>query len=68
MTKRQNHSRAINAFRRSAGIKPARSRCYCGHTGDGNPSQHYGLVGHGPCSLPGCECKKFTWKEFIEKK
>lgn len=48
-----------------------KSICYCGHNGDGYPSQHsdhtkgYALiVGHGPCKVRGCECKRFTWEKF----
>jgi len=44
---------------------PARSICTCSHTGDGTYSQHYGVIGHGPCAVPGCKCIKFTWQRFI---
>ena len=42
-----------------------RSRCTCGHVGDGPNSQHLGLMGHGACSVKGCDCQKFTWSEFL---
>ena len=42
-----------------------RSRCTCGHTGDGPHSQHYGIIGHGACAVKDCECTKFTWSEFL---
>ncbi len=43
----------------------ARSRCTCGHTGDGPHSQHFDTPfakGHGECRL--CDCQKFTWKNW----
>jgi hypothetical protein len=44
-----------------------RSVCRCGHTGDGEGSEHSALViglgeGHGSCSK--CGCKKFTWAKW----
>ena len=45
------------------------SICTCGHTGDGPNSQHddrYG-IGHGACTVEGCNCKQFTWDRFIEE-
>lgn len=46
----------------------ARSKCTCGHRGDmvmgGSGSEHRGLMGHGSCVVPGCDCTKFTWKSF----
>ena len=45
------------------------SDCSCGHTGDGEHSQHYPaegpIAGHGPCKAEGCNCGKFTWTNFI---
>lgn len=47
--------------------KGGRSVCSCGHLGDGDDSQHlgvgtpFGAGGHGACTVPGCECQKFTW-------
>lgn len=45
-----------------------RSVCSCGHLGDGEDSQHLGTGippfvsgGHGACTVPGCECQRFTW-------
>lgn len=46
-------------------IPPFKSLCLCGHTGDGAYSMHGGMIGHGPCSAEGCDCKKFTWHSFI---
>ena len=46
-----------------------KSICTCGHTGDGPNSQHadrYG-IGHGACTVEGCNCKQFTWDRFIEE-
>ena len=50
-----------------------KSICTCGHTGDGEDSQHEGQVvgplhlnnGHGSCKVKGCDCQQFTWKEFL---
>lgn len=48
-----------------------KSMCRCGHSGDGENSQHgpstnvHGTVlaeGHGPCKH--CDCTKFTWADF----
>ena len=44
---------------------PPISRCICGHTGDGSDSDHDGIIGHGACTVVGCGCRKFTWKEFL---
>jgi hypothetical protein len=41
----------------------AKSRCACGHTGDGEHSQHAGANGHGHCER--CECSSFTWAGFL---
>ena len=53
-----------------------KSVCRCGHLGDGKSSSHAALRvngvpipvvhGHGECMVPGCDCKKFTWKAFTE--
>jgi hypothetical protein len=44
------------------------SICACGHTGDGERSQHSnsGLVapGHGACIAQGCSCLQFRWDRF----
>ena len=49
----------------------ARSLCTCGHTGDsfpdGSKTQHAGMVGHGKCTMPGCNCVKFTWARFTDE-
>lgn len=42
-----------------------KSICQCGHNGDGPDSNHGGLLGHGACNMPGCDCKKFMWKKFL---
>lgn len=39
-------------------------RCRCGHL----RTQHNDSLvafGHGECLLDGCDCSKFTWREFI---
>ena len=56
------------------------SVCQCGHVGDapmpesplhkvaqvtGKPVEHSGVQGHGMCTVPGCKCMQFTWKQFI---
>ncbi len=54
-------------------FKGPKSFCKCGHTAEGEGSQHYDTVqihdGHGPCNVEGCLCEKFTWagwrKEFL---
>jgi len=50
------------------------SICTCGHTGDGPDSDHSSsrlVLGHGRCTVPGCQCQQFTWRawtpEFQEK-
>lgn len=47
-----------------------KSRCECGHLGDGPNGQHMnslesGAPGHGPCVVEECECMKFTWADFL---
>jgi len=51
-----------------------RSVCTCGHSGDVSAeeafknlvqTEHGGLIGHGPCKVPGCDCRKFTWAKFL---
>lgn len=48
-----------------------KSNCLCGHTGDGEGSQHMdvGITGdgQGKCSVNGCGCQRFTWKQFTKK-
>jgi hypothetical protein len=47
-----------------------KSKCRCGHTGDGANGQHEHSIqyGHGACKEPGCDCGQFRWagwtKEF----
>jgi len=52
------------------------SMCTCGHVGDvpsdatGKvvlPNTHAGLLGHGYCKMPGCDCGKFTWERRLTK-
>lgn len=45
-----------------------KSKCRCGHTGDGGNSQHGNdlfSLGHGRCHHPGCVCKRFTWSNWL---
>lgn len=50
-----------------------RSKCTCGHTGDGPCSEHATRIengtvldtGHGSCMVEGCDCQQFTWAEFL---
>ena len=46
---------------------PAKSLCFCGHTGDGIGSDHRDRwqPGHGGCMVKGCDCKQFTWSCFL---
>ena len=45
----------------------SKSRCTCGHTGDGENSDHKDLVipGHGCCKL--CGCPRFRWGGFLNE-
>ena len=47
-----------------------RSICRCGHTGDGPGSQHGKILekddGGGKCNVKGCDCDRFTWKNFTK--
>ena len=40
-----------------------KSKCRCGHTGDGANSCHANNIeyGHGRCLHPDCDCGQFTW-------
>ena len=44
------------------------SVCACGHTGDGEGSQHSSSgafsSGHGACVVEGCSCLQFRWDRF----
>uniref|UniRef100_A0A6M3L7J8 Uncharacterized protein n=1 Tax=viral metagenome TaxID=1070528 RepID=A0A6M3L7J8_9ZZZZ len=45
------------------------SVCYCKHTGDGANSQHTDTdhsYGHGICTVSGCDCGQFMWKDWNE--
>ena len=52
-----------------------KSICSCGHVGDvgsgfiaslmTQPNQHTGTIGHGPCTVEGCDCEKFTWQRHL---
>ena len=47
-----------------------KSLCTCGHTGDGEGSDHgneYGNFGSGACKVTGCTCARFTWKGWLKK-
>lgn len=57
-----------------------KSICTCGHTGDGEESEHYGLMlidstskgsgiqyGMGICSITGCQCEKFVLNRPTKK-
>ncbi len=46
-----------------------KSLCACGHTGDGEGSQHADRfqVGQGRCTMIGCDCEQFTWKQLTKK-
>jgi len=46
-------------------VPGGKSVCLCGHRGDGSAAKHAGLIGHGPCTVPGCTCPKFSWGRFI---
>jgi len=51
----------------SRNFKGPKSRCTCGHTGDGAHSEHAATVadGHGRCLVPGCACAKFSWYAYL---
>lgn len=62
--------------RRWSEVRP-KSYCTCSHTGDGENSDHGGLIGHGPCCsivsecvdrdgqvLPH-KCAKFRWRGWL---
>lgn len=63
----------------ASGWSGPRSKCRCGHTGDGPQSEHdifegyiripgfAGEEGHGACHVPGCDCKHFRWNTFLEE-
>lgn len=45
-----------------------KSKCECGHTGDGPESQHLGIApraGHGACTVDGCGCERFRWAGWL---
>lgn len=48
-----------------------KSICTCGHTGDGENSEHHILndmiLGEGHCDVPNCPCERFTWARFTKK-
>lgn len=47
----------------------AKSICKCGHSGDGQDSQHQDAClppfGHGPCRVRRCGCRKFKWAYWM---
>jgi hypothetical protein len=54
-----------------------KSICTCGHTGDGDESEHYDLVfdesgsklqlGRGICNIVGCDCEAFIFSRYTKK-
>jgi hypothetical protein len=48
-----------------------KSLCTCGHTGDGENSEHQTLYevapGKGKCTINNCFCDRFTWARFTKK-
>jgi hypothetical protein len=55
---------------RAYAMTKPKSICQCGHTGDGEGSQHSSSgvwsAGHGACVVPGCSCLRFRWERFRE--
>lgn len=49
--------------------KGPKSMCICGHTGDGDDSEHADTFsyGHGFCKVPACLCRQFTWKGWTDE-
>lgn len=58
--------------------KGPRALCRCGHTGDGQGSEHRTLgdervtgapvallEGKGACAVEDCNCSRFTWVRFV---
>lgn len=58
-------------LRNLPGNAAPRSRCICGHTGDGAHSEHSDFIttqrapGHGHCTVDGCMCFQFSWRNFL---
>lgn len=53
---------------RAAAYRGPKSRCVCGHVGDGPDSQHEeGIVlsGHGRCFFPHCGCRRFSFYKAL---
>jgi len=50
-------------------LKGPKSICVCGHSGDGLNSQHATIIapGHAHCTVPGCQCQKFTWARYANE-
>lgn len=63
MTKKKAMEMKVGTLQAFGAIGP-KSVCRCGHLGDGARSDHGGLIGHGPCAKPGCDCGKFTWDRW----
>ena len=40
-------------------------RCECGHLKSERGFKNAFALGHGACEVDGCDCQKFTWKEFV---
>jgi len=55
---------ANERMRQALGCFDAKSRCICGHLGDGPKSEHHGLTGHKRCKHSWCDCEQFTWAHF----
>jgi hypothetical protein len=49
------------------GYGKGKSICACGHLGDGVPSSHAGIEGHGGCMVDGCPCQRFTWSGWTKE-
>lgn len=43
----------------------AKALCKCGHTADGENSQHEN--GSGKCTMNGCKCEKFEFLSWTKK-
>jgi hypothetical protein len=52
------------------GSKPTKALCVCGHIGDCPESDHKDSkleLGHGKCTVKGCDCQRFIWKGFLDE-
>ncbi len=58
----------LSMLHKTNGSKPTRSICVCTHVGDCPNSDHGDSkleLGHGPCKVKDCNCKRFVWKGFM---